>query len=85
MGSTIAPMVAEGQPRPGAHQARLQQRIGHPGHGLHGQNRVPDRRRGHILLAQARSGPQLPKILEGVSLLLRESARLAPTPATGGN
>jgi hypothetical protein len=57
-------VVAEGEPRAGADQAGLQQRIGHSGHGLHGHNRVPDRSCGHIVFAQGAQRPQLAKILE---------------------
>ena len=49
--------VTEGEARPGTHQACLEQRIGHAGHGLHGHDRMPDGGRGHIFLAQGAQGP----------------------------
>ena len=63
-------VMAEGQARAGAHHARLEQRVAHAGHGFHGQNRVADRGRGHVVLAQRAQRAQLPQILKAVDFLL---------------
>ena len=52
-------VMAEGQTRTGAHNARLEERVGHAGDGLHGQDRFADRGRGHVFCTQRTQNAQL--------------------------
>jgi hypothetical protein len=76
--------VPEGQPRPGPHQARFQQRIGHARHRLHGHNRMADGRHGHIFFAQDAQDAQLAEVLEAVALLLGNKSRPLPSLQLAG-
>ena len=71
-------VMAEGQARTGAHNARLEERVGHAGDGLHGQDRFADGGRGHVFSTQRTQDAQLPQILEAINLLLRDQSGSFP-------
>jgi hypothetical protein len=71
--------------RPGAHQAGLQQRIGHAATAFMATIECRIEAAGTSLLAQGAQGPQLAQGPGKCRSAAGESVRLAPTPATGGN
>ena len=71
--------MAEGEARPGAHQAGFEQRIGHAGDGLHGHDGMADGRGRHVIFAEGAQGPQLSEVLEGVGLLHRNQFGFFPS------
>jgi hypothetical protein len=72
-------VMAEGKACTGSNHASLQERIGHTGHGLHGQDRIPDAGCRHIVLAQDAQSSQLTQILECIGRLLgNESGSFPP-------
>ena len=53
-------VMAESEAGTGAHNAGLKKRVGHAGDGLHGQDGVADRGRGHGFSTQRTQDAQLP-------------------------
>jgi len=51
--------MPENQPGAGTNHAGLEQRIGHPRHGLHGHNGIPNGGGGYVFLAQNAEGAKL--------------------------
>ncbi len=77
-------VMAKGNPRAGTHHAGFEQRIGHAGYRLHGQDGIADGSGRHGFLAQNAQRAQLAKILEGINLLLRnQSGSLPPLQLAG--
>ena len=72
-------VMAEGEARSGAHQAGLEQWVGHAGHRFHGEDRVADGGGGNVVFTKDAQSSELPQILKCVGLLLGDESGSFPS------